>query len=97
MGLDRDEELRSIIFIFDKHKNMCTNAHFQVHCFFNRGKIRSHLKNRILVQVQGGTDFQPADILKYFEELEFAPNTEIGTIGLFGMVSKCSFSNQPSV
>ena len=37
---------------------------------------RNHLKNRILVQVHGGIEFQPADILKYFEELEFGPNTE---------------------
>ena len=37
LGLDRDEELRGIIFIFDKHKNMCTDAHFQVHCFFKPG------------------------------------------------------------
>ena len=70
---------------------------FKCTVFLNRGKIRSHLKNRILIQVQDGTDFQPADILKYFEELEFGPNTEIGTKGLFEMVSKCSFSNQPSV
>jgi hypothetical protein len=41
-----------------------------------------------LVQVQNGTEFQPADILKYFEELEFGPNTEIGTKGLFEMASK---------
>ena len=33
LGLGRDEELGSIIFILDRHKNMCTNAHFQVHCF----------------------------------------------------------------
>jgi hypothetical protein len=38
--------------------------------------LRSHLKNRIMVQVQGGSGFQPADILKYFEELELGPNTE---------------------
>ena len=47
------------------------------------------IKNRILVQVQGGTEFQPADILKYFEELEFGPNTEIGTKGLFEMAYSC--------
>jgi len=49
---------------------------------------RNHLKNRILVQVHGGIEFQPADILKYFEELEFGPNTEIGTKGLFEMASR---------
>ena len=31
---------------------------------------RSHLKNRILVQDQGGADVQPAGILKYSEELK---------------------------
>jgi hypothetical protein len=45
--------------------------------------IRSRLKNRILVQVQGGTEFQSADILKYFEELKRGPNTEIGTKDFF--------------
>ena len=44
---------------------------------------RSHLKNRILVQGQGETEFQPADILKYFEELERGLNTEIGTKDFF--------------
>ena len=48
---------------------------------------RSHLKNRILIQVQGGTEFQPADILKYFDELKLDPNPEIGTKGLFEMAS----------
>jgi len=48
---------------------------------------RSHLKNRILVQVQGGTEFQPADILKYFEELKLGHNTEIGEKDLFEMAS----------
>jgi hypothetical protein len=37
---------------------------------------RSHLKNRILVQDQGGADVQPAGILKYSEELKRGPNTE---------------------
>jgi hypothetical protein len=31
---------------------------------------RSHLKNRILVQDQGGPEIQPAGILKYSEELK---------------------------
>ena len=48
---------------------------------------KGHLKNRILVQVQGGTEFQPADILKYFEELNRGPNTEIGTKDIFEMAS----------
>jgi hypothetical protein len=42
---------------------------------------------RRLAGQERGTDFQPADILKYFEELEFGPNTEIGTKGLFEMAS----------
>ena len=44
---------------------------------------RTHLKNRILAQSQGGTEFKPADILKYFEELKWGPNTEIGTKNIF--------------
>ena len=54
--------------------------------------IRIHLKNMILVQVQGVTEFQPADILKYFEELKRGPNTEIGTKDFFEMTS-IDFSN----
>ena len=49
---------------------------------------RSHLKIRILAQVQGGAEFQPEDILKYFEELKRGPNTEIGTKDFFEMASK---------
>ena len=45
--------------------------------------LRSHLKNRILVLSQGGTEFQPKDILKYFEELKRDPNTEIGPKDFF--------------
>jgi hypothetical protein len=45
--------------------------------------IRSHLKKRILAQGQGGTEFQPAGILKYVEELNRVPNTEIGTKDIF--------------
>ena len=48
---------------------------------------RSHLKNRILAQGQGGTSFKPTDILKYFEELKRGPNTEIGTKDFFEMAS----------
>ena len=39
---------------------------------------RSYLKNKILVQDQGGLTFQPAGILLYFEELKRESNTEIG-------------------
>ena len=38
-----------------------------------------------MAQSQGGTEFQPADILKYFEELKRGPNTEIGTKDIFEM------------
>jgi len=48
---------------------------------------RSHLKNRILVQGQGGAELQPAGILKYSEELERGPNTEIGPKDIFRMAS----------
>jgi len=66
---------------------------------FKKGHLwigtRSHLKNRILVQdlppgtagQERGTEFQPADILKYFEELKLGSNTEIGAKGLFEMAS----------
>jgi hypothetical protein len=44
---------------------------------------RSHLKDRILVQGQGGSRFQPAGILKYVEDLKRGPNAEIGLIDIF--------------
>jgi len=49
--------------------------------------IRSHLKNRILVQDQGGAEFQPADILKYFEDLKRGPNAEVGPKDIFEIAS----------
>ena len=52
--------------------------------------LRSHLKNRILVLSQGGTEFQPKDILKYFEELKRDPNTEIGPKDFFVTASSLS-------
>jgi hypothetical protein len=48
---------------------------------------RSHLKNRILVQGQGGGEVQPAGILKYSEELKRGPNTEIGPKDFFEIAS----------
>jgi hypothetical protein len=48
---------------------------------------RSRLKNRILVQYQGGAKLQPAGILKYSEELKRRPNTEIGPKDIFEIVS----------
>ena len=47
---------------------------------------RSRLKNRILVQDQGGTEVQPTGILKYSEELRRGPNAEIGPKDIFEMV-----------
>jgi len=49
---------------------------------------RSHLKKRILAQGQGGTEFQPAGILKYVEDLKREPNTEIGQKDFFEIASK---------
>ena len=40
--------------------------------------IRSYLKIRILFQSQGELEFQPAGILKYFEELKLKLNTGFG-------------------
>jgi hypothetical protein len=51
------------------------------------GKTRSHLKNRILVQGQGGAEFQPAGILKYVEDLKRGPNAEIGPKDIFEIAS----------
>jgi hypothetical protein len=48
---------------------------------------RSHLKNRTLVQDQGGAEFQPADILQYFEDLKRGPNAEIGPKVIFTIAS----------
>ena len=39
----------------------------------------------ILVQDQGGSEFQAAGILKYAEDLKRGPNTDIGAIDLFEM------------
>ena len=45
--------------------------------------IRTYLEKRILVQDQGGAEFQPADILQYFEELEEGSNAEIALKNFF--------------
>jgi outer membrane lipoprotein-sorting protein len=57
------------------------------------GRIRSSLKKRILVQDQGGREFQPGGAseanahrgkyMLYFEDLEQAPNAEIGPKDFF--------------
>jgi aminopeptidase N len=54
---------------------------------FNPKGTRSHLKNRILAQGQGRTEFQPAGILKYVEDLKRGPNTEIGKKDFFEIAS----------
>jgi hypothetical protein len=54
---------------------------------FGNYLIRSHLKNRILAQGQGGTEFQSAGILKYVEDLKRGPNTEIGQKDFFEIAS----------
>jgi hypothetical protein len=48
---------------------------------------RRYLKNRIWVQGQGEIEWQPADILKYFEELDRGPNAEMGIKDIFEMPS----------
>lgn len=50
-------------------------------------KAISHLKNRILVQSQGGLKFQPTGILKYFEDLKRERNTEVGPKDIFEITS----------
>jgi hypothetical protein len=40
-----------------------------------------------LAQGQGGTEFQPAGILKYVEDLKPGPNTEIGQKDFFEIAS----------
>jgi hypothetical protein len=50
-------------------------------------ETRSYLKNRILAQGQGWTQFQPAGILKYVEDLKGEPNTEIEEKDFFKIAS----------
>ena len=57
-------------------------------CTLYAPDIRSHLKKRVLVQVQGGPELQSAGILKYSEELKQGTNTEIGPKNFFEMASK---------
>ena len=46
-----------------------------------------------MVQGQGGTEFRPAGILKYFEELKREPNTEIGPKDFFEIASSNRWNN----
>ena len=48
---------------------------------------RSYLKIRILVQDQGGSEFRPAGILKYVEDLKRDTNAEIEPKNFFEMTS----------
>jgi hypothetical protein len=47
-----------------------------------------------LAQVQGGPEFQPPDILKYFEELKRGSNKEIGAKDFFEMASDKSWQSE---
>jgi hypothetical protein len=49
--------------------------------------IRSHLKNRILVQNRGGGVSQTGGILKYFEDLKQDTNKEFGPKDIFEIAS----------
>jgi hypothetical protein len=49
---------------------------------------RSHLKIRILIQSQGGSEFQPAGILKYVEDMKRGTNVEIGPKDYFEIASR---------
>ena len=49
--------------------------------------IRSHLKNRILVQDRGGAEFQTGGILLYVEDLKRGTNKDIGPKDIFEIAS----------
>jgi hypothetical protein len=49
--------------------------------------IRTHLKNRILVQDHGGAEFKTAGILLYVEDFKRGSNKDIGPKGIFEMCS----------
>jgi hypothetical protein len=49
--------------------------------------IRTHLKNRILVQDRGGAEFQTGGILLYVEDLKRGTNKDIGPKDIFEMGS----------
>jgi hypothetical protein len=49
--------------------------------------VRSHLKNRMLVQGQGEAEVQPAGILQYSDELKRGPNAEIEPKDIFEVAS----------
>jgi hypothetical protein len=49
--------------------------------------IRTHLKNRILVQDRGGAEFKTGDILLYVEDFKRGTNKDIGPKDIFEMGS----------
>jgi hypothetical protein len=57
---------------------------------FETASIRSHLKNRILVQGRGGAEFQTGGILEYFEDLKRGTNKDIGPKDIFEIASRFS-------
>jgi hypothetical protein len=50
--------------------------------------IRTHLKNRILVQDRGGTEFPTGGILLYVEDFKRGTNKDIGPKDIFEIGSK---------
>jgi hypothetical protein len=50
--------------------------------------IRTHLKDRILVQDRGGAEFKTGGILLYVEDLKRGINKDIGPKDIFEMGSK---------
>jgi hypothetical protein len=57
-------------------------------------QTRSHLKKRILVQGRGGREVQTGGILLYFEDLNRAPNKEIGPKDFFEIASNHAVCKQ---
>jgi hypothetical protein len=53
----------------------------------NMMRIRTHLKNRILVQDRGGAEFLTGGILLYVEDLKRDTNKNIGPKDIFEMGS----------
>ena len=50
--------------------------------------IRSHLKNRILVQDRSGAEFQSGGIRLYVEDLKLDTNKDIGPKDILEMTSR---------
>ena len=54
---------------------------------FRQWIIRTHLKNRILVQDRGGAEFKTGGILLYVEDFKQGTNKEVGPKDIFEMGS----------